>query len=53
MPRYDFKCPRCGVTFESVVPYELMMLPCIDCTSQPEPVMAERQLCFPARIHIH
>lgn len=62
MPRYDFKCSQCGVTFEALVPTEVTALPCTSCSPQHvlqpglyhgTPIQATRQLSAPARIHIH
>lgn len=54
MPRYDFKCSKCGVTFEAIAPVELYVMSCVDCSKTAESlVMAERQLSAPAKIHIH
>lgn len=54
MPRYDFKCPQCGITFEAIASVSLMEMSCVECSKQSKTlVMAERQLCFPAMIHIH
>lgn len=59
MPRYDFKCRECSAVFEAVVPFNLMTVPCVACNN-PDPTMttlgqaiADRQLCFPATIHVH
>jgi hypothetical protein len=59
MPRYDFKCSNCGITFEAITPSTCTVMHCVCC----EPVImmdgriqeyaAQRQLCKPASIHIH
>jgi putative FmdB family regulatory protein len=56
MPRYDFKCRTCGITFEAITPVGTNDLPCIQCVNTHPVVIehiADRQLCFPAQIHIH
>lgn len=55
MPRYDFKCPECGITFEQITPVLTDRLPCMQCSSllSTRPNLAERQLSFPSLLHIH
>lgn len=55
MPRYDFKCRVCAGVFEAIVPIDLLVLPCPICPAPEEPsqILADRQLCCPATIHIH
>lgn len=54
MPRYDFICPACQVKFEAIVPSTQKQRACDACLiNRDQLVMAERQLCFPASIHIH
>jgi len=49
MPRYDFLCPVCLVTFEAITPVDVVTLPCVSC----QQIQAVRQLSYPAQIHIH
>ena len=61
MPRYDFKCPQCGVTFEAITPCDVHVMPCVSCSPVQLGVndatyltnLAQRQLCKPAGIYIH
>lgn len=55
MPRYDYKCTVCGITFEAITPADQQTLPCIACQDpQLSPfVIAVKQLCYPASIHVH
>jgi putative FmdB family regulatory protein len=46
MPLYDFKCEKCGITFEQITPSEVSMVPCRECAAAP----AKRQLSFPGGI---
>jgi putative FmdB family regulatory protein len=46
MPLYDFKCEKCGITFEQITPSEVSMVPCRECSAAP----AKRQLSFPGGI---
>ena len=59
MPRYDFECSHCHVTFEAITPTTVTSLPCTSC--QPTQYIypenydgpAKRKLSAPAQIHIH
>ena len=62
MPRYDFKCRVCGVTFEALTHSTIYEIPCVSCVAldtrltcpgEAEEKMADRQLCYPASIQVH
>ena len=54
MPRYDFKCQICGITFESITPTDVLCVPCPDCQKMMNKhAQAHRQLSAPSQIHIH
>jgi putative FmdB family regulatory protein len=58
MPRYDYECPQCKITFEQVTPYEVFgeaaPVACQECRAAlGEYVLAKRLLCAPAAIHVH
>lgn len=57
MPRYDYLCNVCGITFEAIAPSDCNELPCTTCNTAliiPLNVpLAKRQLSYPASIHIN
>jgi phage FluMu protein Com len=58
MPRYDFKCRVCNEVFERIAPVEVTTVQCYICKPVyqlgiPLASIADRQLSFPAQIHIH
>jgi predicted nucleic acid-binding Zn-ribbon protein len=54
MPRYDFRCLKCGTVFEKTVPSRVICLPCHECNKDETTYeVAERLLCCPSVIAIH
>ena len=59
MPRYDFLCRVCGITFEAIVPFTVENIPCISCNNSDPNLttlgqgIADRQLSVPAYIHVN
>lgn len=53
MPRYDYKCQNCGITFEAITSSDTQWIPCIECKDHDVTSPSYKQLSAPASIHIH